>query len=185
MGTTSVREAGKQGGEKLNCSAADVTEVEASLVAGAGMVFQNWDRGICTKWAALGELQLPWARQLSSSFSNYLFICGCAGPLFLRGFFSSCSKWGLLSHCIRGLVAEHRFQAHQLSNCGAWASLLRGMWVLPGPGIEPVSPALAGGFLTTEPPGKPKAAFFFKGGVLGRTVNCWPSEGTSVLTLQV
>ena len=26
---------------------------------------------------------------------------------------------------------------------------------LPKPGIEPTSPALAGGFLTTEPPGKP------------------------------
>ena len=28
------------------------------------------------------------------------------------------------------------------------------MWDLPGPGIEPVSPALAGGFLTTAPSGK-------------------------------
>ena len=28
------------------------------------------------------------------------------------------------------------------------------MWDLPRPGIEPVSPALAGGFLTTAPPGK-------------------------------
>ena len=28
------------------------------------------------------------------------------------------------------------------------------MWDLPGPGLEPVSPALAGGFLTTAPPGK-------------------------------
>ena len=27
------------------------------------------------------------------------------------------------------------------------------MWDLPRPGIEPVSPALAGGFLTTAPPG--------------------------------
>ena len=27
---------------------------------------------------------------------------------------------------------------------------------LLGPGIEPVSPALAGGFFTTEPPGKPQ-----------------------------
>jgi len=27
------------------------------------------------------------------------------------------------------------------------------MWYLPGPRIEPVSPALAGGFLTTGPPG--------------------------------
>ena len=31
------------------------------------------------------------------------------------------------------------------------------MWDLPGPGLEPVSPALAGGFLTTVPPGKPEA----------------------------
>ena len=29
------------------------------------------------------------------------------------------------------------------------------MWDLPGSGLEPVSPALAGGFLTTVPPGKP------------------------------
>ena len=28
------------------------------------------------------------------------------------------------------------------------------MWDLPGPGLEPVSPALAGGFLTTVSPGK-------------------------------
>ena len=30
------------------------------------------------------------------------------------------------------------------------------MWDLPGPGLEPESPALAGGFLTTVPPGKPQ-----------------------------
>jgi len=30
------------------------------------------------------------------------------------------------------------------------------MWDLLGPGIEPMSPALAGRFFTTEPPGKPK-----------------------------
>ena len=28
------------------------------------------------------------------------------------------------------------------------------MWDPPGPELEPVSPALAGGFLTTVPPGK-------------------------------
>ena len=28
------------------------------------------------------------------------------------------------------------------------------MWDLPGPGLEPMFPALAGGFLTTVPPGK-------------------------------
>ena len=42
----------------------------------------------------------------------------------------------------------------RLSSCGARASLLHGMWDHPGPGLEPVSPALAGGFLTTAPPGK-------------------------------
>ena len=30
------------------------------------------------------------------------------------------------------------------------------MWDLPWPGLEPVSPALADGFLTTAPPGKPQ-----------------------------
>ena len=30
----------------------------------------------------------------------------------------------------------------RLSSCGALAYLLRGMWDLPGPGLEPVSPAL-------------------------------------------
>ena len=34
------------------------------------------------------------------------------------------------------------------------------MWDLPGPGLKPMSPALAGGFLTTAPPGKPKTLGF-------------------------
>ena len=37
----------------------------------------------------------------------------------------------------------------------AGASLLHSMCSLPGPGIELVSLALAGGFFTPEPPGKP------------------------------
>ena len=32
------------------------------------------------------------------------------------------------------------------------------MWDLPGPGLEPESPALAGGFFTTAPP-SPKPVF--------------------------
>ena len=35
------------------------------------------------------------------------------------------------------------------------------MWDLPGPGLEPVSLALAGGFLTTAPPGKSQSLIFF------------------------
>ena len=41
------------------------------------------------------------------------------------------------------------------SSCGTWAQLLRSMWDLPGSGLEPMSSALAGGFLTTVPPEKP------------------------------
>jgi len=43
---------------------------------------------------------------------------------------------------------------HRLNSCGQWAELLWGMWDLLGSGIELVSPALVGGFFTTEPPGK-------------------------------
>ena len=47
------------------------------------------------------------------------------------------------------LVSEHRL------NSGPQAQLPRGVWDPLGPGIEPVSPALADRFFTTEPPGKP------------------------------
>ena len=62
----------------------------------------------------------------------------CSGSLVGPTGFSSCSSWAL----------EHR-----LRSCGTWALLLLGMWNLPGPGIEPESPALAGGLDTTESPG--------------------------------
>ena len=50
-------------------------------------------------------------------------------------------------------VAEHRLRTRRLSG-----QPLRGMWDLPGPGHEPVSPASAGGLSTTAPPGKPKSS---------------------------
>ena len=58
------------------------------------------------------------------------------------------------------LGAEHRLQMRRLSNCGSRTQLLRGMWDLPRPGLEPVSPALAGRFSTTAPPGKPHSISF-------------------------
>ena len=58
------------------------------------------------------------------------------------------------------LVVEHRFQMRRLSSCGSQAQLLRGMWDLPRPRLEPVSPALAGRFSTTAPPGKPPLPIF-------------------------
>ena len=84
------------------------------------------------------------------------------GLRFCARAFSSCSKRGPLFIVVRGpltvaasLVAEHRLQTRRLSNCGSRVHLLRGMWDLPRPGLEPVSPASAGRFPTTAPPGKP------------------------------
>ena len=89
----------------------------------------------------------------------YLFF-GCTGSSLLHmGFLQLRRTGATLAVCVlliavASLVAEHGFQAHGLSRCGARAQLLRDMWDLPGPGIEPMSPALAGGFFTTAPPGK-------------------------------
>ena len=76
--------------------------------------------------------------------------------------FSSCGKWGPLFIAVRwpltiaaSPVSEHRLQTHKLSNCGSRAQPLRGMWDTPRPGLEPMSPALAGRLPTTAPPGKP------------------------------
>ena len=44
---------------------------------------------------------------------------------------------------------------HRLSSCGAQAWLLCDLSDRPRPGIKRVSPALAGAFFTSEPPGKP------------------------------
>ena len=89
------------------------------------------------------------------------------GLRFCARAFSSCGKWGPLFIAVHGpltiaasLVAEHKLQMRRLSICGSRAQLLRGMWDLPRPGLEPVSPTLAGGFSTTAPPGKPRLFCF-------------------------
>ena len=101
-------------------------------------------------------------KQIIFYIQIYLFIAALGLRCCARAF-SSCSELGLL------FVAEHELQAprlqqlwhvgsvvvaHGLSSCGAQAQLLHSMWDFPAPGIKPVSPALAGGFLTTEPPEK-------------------------------
>ena len=70
----------------------------------------------------------------------------------------------------RPLVAEHRLQTRRLSSCGSRAQALCGMWDPPRPGLEPVSPALAGRFSTTAPPGKPPYFYFDTQIVLGQPV---------------
>ena len=85
------------------------------------------------------------------------------GLRFCARAFSSCGKRGPLFIAVRGpltVCLEHRLQTCRLSNCGSRAQPLRGMWDPPGPGLEPVSPALAGGFSTTAPPGKSQYFYF-------------------------
>ena len=56
------------------------------------------------------------------------------------------------------------------------------MWDLPGPRLEPVSPALASGFLTTVPPGEVPHLGFFLGGAgaeLGLRCCVWASSSCS------
>ena len=69
-----------------------------------------------------------------------LSSCGSQSPVVVPNGLSSCGSQAL--EC-------------RLNCCGAWVQLLRGMWDLPRPVFKPMSPALAGGFLTTAPPGKP------------------------------
>ena len=97
----------------------------------------------------------------------YFLFTAVLGFRFCARAFSSCGKRGPLFIAVRrplsvaaSLVAEHRLQTRKLSNCGSWAQLLRGMWDLPRPGLEPVSQALAGRFSTTAPPGKPSKKVF-------------------------
>ena len=114
----------------------------------------------------------------------YLFLAALGLRCCARAL-SSCGEWGPLLTTVHGPlttvaspVVEHGLQEHRpqqlrhvgsvvvaperrLSSCGSRAQLLRGMWDLPRPGPEPVSPALAGGPLTTAPPGKPNI-FYLK-----------------------
>ena len=84
------------------------------------------------------------------------------GLRFCARAFSSCDKRGPLFIAVRGplTIAASPVAGTGSRRAGSavvahGAQLLRGTWDPPRPGLEPVSPALAGGFSTTAPPGKP------------------------------
>ena len=93
-------------------------------------------------------------------FKFSLIIYSCAGSLLLHVGFSLISvSRGYQSFCtqasaVASLAAEHRLQGAgvsvaatcELSSCGSQLQLLCGLWNIPRSKIEPVSPALAGGF---------------------------------------
>ena len=73
--------------------------------------------------------------------------------LWLLLLWSSGSRLAGLGSC-SSLALEHR-----LNSCGSRAWLLLSVWDPPRRGVKPMFPALAGGFLTTGPPGKPSVEF--------------------------
>ena len=102
----------------------------------------------------------------------YLFILGCAGSLSLCRLSlvaanGVCSRLACAGFSLQWLfllqdLSGGGFQAleHGFCACDTWASLLRGMWDLPGSGIEPVSPTLVGRFLFSVPPRKSQQLYF-------------------------
>ena len=126
------------------------------------------------------------------------FIFGCAWCSLLHRFFSSCGEQEPLFVAVCGLpiamasgcgaqalgaralgIVARGFSScgswaleHRVSSCGARAELLRGMWDLPEPGVEPMSPALAGESFTTEPPGKPTGGGFQIKGTTASEARC-------------
>ena len=95
-----------------------------------------------------------------SFLKNHLFMVVLGLHCCARAF-SSLDEQGLLFAVVHGLLLQwfplvkSTGTRHMgCSSCGAQAYLLWGIWNLPKPGIEPVSPAWAGGFLSSVPPGK-------------------------------
>ena len=94
-------------------------------------------------------------------FKNCLFIYFWLCRIFIVAWaFSGCGNSGLLSTC--SVQASHccgfsccRVQVPEYAGysiCGTPAELSPNMWHCPRPGNEPMSPTLAGRFLTTGPP---------------------------------
>ena len=74
-----------------------------------------------------------------------------------------------------------RAQAHRL---WWWAYLPQGMWGLPGSGIEPTSPALAGGYPPAEPPGKPLTVCTGDGEWSGVQIHNYGTPASTVFAIQ-
>ena len=126
-------------------------------------------------WRSLIQIG-SWSGRASFLFKTVLFIhlflavlglrCrGLASPSDGESGPLCCGAWA--SHCCgsscrrawASVVAVPTL-GHRLSSYGAGASSPLSMWDLPRPGVKPVFPALALGFLTTDPPGKPRKVFF-------------------------
>ena len=107
------------------------------FVASSGLSLVAASRGYSSLWRS--GFSLWWLLLLWRTGSRHLVFCITQ------------------AHSSRGSQALE----HGLSRCGAQGSLLRGIGNLPGPGIEPLSSAVAGRFLSSVPPEKSTDLFQF------------------------
>ena len=102
----------------------------------------------------------PSAQDINFILTSVLFIYGYIGSSLLHKGFSSYGEQGL--HPSWGCMGFSLWWLLLLQGMGSKTyglSSYPGMWNLPWAGIEPVSPVLAGGFLTTGPPEKSNFCF--------------------------
>ena len=92
----------------------------------------------------------------------YLFLAGL--NLYCSMGFLQLQPVGTTLVAVRGLLFLQSMgsRACGVQQLGMWACLPRGIWNLPGPGIEPMSSALEGRFLSTVPSEKFNSIAFEK-----------------------
>ena len=169
----------------FHCTPASLSP-PALLRTTALLCFFPLEMGFPISAASISSLTLPFLTSNLISFfklfKNSFCCCFLLVALGLRccaRAFSSCGERVavyMLLTAVASLALEHRLSGTQapvavaqglsscslwasqlgLSSCGARAQLSHGMWDLTRPGIELVSSALQGRFLTTGPLGKPQ-----------------------------
>ena len=118
-------------------------------------------------WLLIGKRERETLREREVCF-KYFFIFVWAGSSLLCLVFPYLRRAGqsivgvrALLTVVASLAAERWLPGHPgFSSSCAWARLLCSVWDLPSPEIGPLSPALAGGLCTTEPPQKPETGLF-------------------------
>ena len=111
------------------------------------------------RWVFFGRWGLCWVFTAALGLSLVVASRGYSS-LQREGIPLWCCLWLLStgSRCTASVLV-----AHEVSSCDAQAQLPHGMWNPPGPGMEPMSLALAGGFLATGPPRKCREMVFWFG----------------------
>ena len=87
-------------------------------------------------------------------------LCGCCNRCLSLLCVGLSLLWLL---CCRAQALDHRLSitgSRSQAPVAAACELCCGIWDSPGPWVRPLSPALAGGFLTTGPPQKPRRSCF-------------------------